>query len=444
MSMFPPPPHPRSWRPSAPPIGAEADGLLELPPEVLLPEQAHPVQARSQHLHSQVQETTAGNLDDFSEDDLKTTPYQSDYPPPDPQAHQQAWPEIAPSPAAYSSWPPTVIDARATAADLGDRLTASTHVFLERARVWLSRALIQAERLFDRLGNSISEHWDRIGDRRKGWWRSRAPYVLGLLVVATSMFSIGRTIESATEPDAESTAAAAPGASRGPTSASEGGPGEASAERSAAAQDIQSSSIALPPVPGVSLGPDKEAPILVSLAENLLAARRDTEAVPVLERALARNPKLTDDPGFLRVVKRAALSEDRLAAAQAYALLVGPMGERGAEILYEISVSPASRPSVRERAAYFVYTKDFERKAPLPLYAAFKLVSAPTCEAKKSLLPFAAEAGGRHALAYLKELDQRKACTLDDLDNCYSCMNTDEELPRTIAEIEARLGGAAP
>jgi hypothetical protein len=440
--MFPPPPHPRSWRPAAPPIGAEADGRVELPPELLLSDLERFEQERTGQLHRQ--QVAASDLDDFAEDDLKTTPYQSDFPPPDPHAHQQAWPEIPPSPMAYSSWPPTVIDARATAADLGDRLTASTHVFLERARVWRARAVLQADRLFDRWGVAISEHWDRFfgqGGRRQGWLRSRAPYVVGLLVVATSMFSIGRTIDS--ESEAEGPAAAATGPSSGSGTTDEARATDAQAERSASAQDLQTASIALPPVPGVSLGPDKEAPILVSLAENLLAARRDTEAVPVLERALARNPKLTDDPGFLRVVKRAALSEDRLAAAQAYALLVGPMGERGAEILYEISVSPASRPSVRERAAYFVYTKDFERKAPLPLYAAFKLVSAPTCEAKKSLLPFAAEAGGRHALAYLKELDQRKVCTLDDLDNCYSCMNSDEELPRTIAEIEARLGGPA-
>lgn len=440
MSMFPPPPHPRSWRPAAPPIGAEADGRVELPSELLLSDLERLEQERAERLHAQ--QVAASDLDDFAEDDLKTTPYQSDFPPADPHAHQQAWPEIPPSPMAYSSWPPTVVDARATAADLGDRLTASTHVFLERARVWLARAVLQADRLFDRLGIAISEHWDRLfghGGRRQGWLRSRAPYVLGLLVVATSMFSIGRTIDS--ESEAEEPAPATTGPSSGPGTT--GDALTAQRERSAAAHDLQTAAIALPPVPGVSLGPDKEAPILVSLAENLLAARRDTEAVPVLERALARSPKLTDDPGFVRVVKRAALSEDRLAAAQAYALLVGPMGERGAEILYEISVSPASRPSVRERAAYFVYTKDFERKAPLPLYAAFKLVSAPTCEAKKSLLPFAAEAGGRHALAYLKELDQRKVCTLDDLDNCYSCMNTDEELPRTIAEIEARLGSPA-
>lgn len=444
MSMFPPPPHPRSWRPAAPPIGAEADDRLELPSDVL-----SPVPSEYQAEYHQA----TSDLDDF-EDDLKTTPYQSDFPPPDPEARQQAWPEIPPSPMAYSSWPPTVVDARATAADLSDRLTTSTHVFLERARVWWSRASDRTDELLDQWIRAVSDQWDRIArpkqasDRNETWgrmpdWlRGRTPYVLGLLVVATSMFAIGRTMESAEEADDDTAASAATGLVD--SKLADEAPASHSTQEPAPPSEVQDSAIALPPVPGVSLGPDKEAPILVSLAESLLAARRDTEAVPVLERALARNPKLTDDPGFLRVVKRAALSEDRLAAAQAYSLLVGPMGERGAEILYEISVSPASRPAVRERAAYFVYTKDFERKAPLPLYAAFKLVSAPTCEAKKSLLPFAAEAGGRHALAYLKELEQRKVCTLDDLDNCYSCMNSDEELPRTIAELEARLSGATP
>lgn len=431
MSLIPPPPHPRSWRPP-PPEGADVDANVELSAEDLVPEESAA--------------ETPSDLYDFGEDDIETTPYQSDYPSPDLRAQQPSWPVIQPALTNYSSWPPTVVDTQAAdahtpvyaePADFGDRLSAFGRVLLEQTRTWLLRASWQVRSLGAKWVAMVGEHWDRVGDREKGWLRSRAPYVLGLLVVATSMFSIGRTMESSAEapPSSESGLAAALG---------EGSSSPPSTARIEHGQDGASGEISLPAMPGVSPSPDKEAPILVGLAENLLAARRDAEAVPVLERALARNAKLTDDPDFLRVVKRAALSEDRMAAAQTYALLVGPMGERGAEILYEISVSADSRRGVRERAAYFVYTKDFERKAPLPLYAAFKLVSASTCEAKKSLLPFAAEAGGRHALAYLKELDARKVCTLEDLDNCYSCMNADEELPRTIAEIEARLGSSPP
>jgi hypothetical protein len=169
-------------------------------------------------------------------------------------------------------------------------------------------------------------------------------------------------------------------------------------------------------------------------------AGRDAEAVPVLERALARTPGIANDPTFLRVMKLGALSQDPITAAQIHALLIGPMGERGAEVLYEISTSRTARKGVRDRANAFVYTKDFEHKAPLPLYAAFKLLTAPTCEAKKSLLAFAAEAGGRHALDYLRELDEHKICSLDDFDNCYPCMNLDDTLPQAIEKIEKRLG----
>jgi len=375
----------------------------------------------------------------FAEDDLQTTPYNSDYPPPDLQNHRRSWPIIPAAPLNYSSWPPTVLDARTTVVDFSDRLAALARELFARARLGFTRGAGQARAYLQSGATSLAETWDGVDERKKGLLRldllrGRAPYVAGLILVALAMFSIGRTVRSGAEAANDVKGAAAPTPEASPM---HGSMGPAAVGGPAHQEEIR-----LPAVPGVSPSPDKEAPILLALAENLIAARRDAEAVPVLERALARNPKLTDDPAFLRVVKRAALSEDRMAAAQTYALLVGPMGERGAEILYEISVSPASRRGVRERAAYYVYTKDFERKAPLPLYAAFKLVSAPTCEAKKSLLPFAAEAGGRHALAYLRELDERKICTLEDLDNCYSCMNVDEELPRTITEIETRLGSA--
>lgn len=430
MSILPPPPHPRSWPPPPPPYAVsdrqEQSAVTErqeLAEEDLVPYES----------------ATTSELYDFSEDDLQTTPYNPDYPPADMQDHKRSWPEIRPASLNHSSWPPTVLDAHSRVEevdDVEDGLPSSVRELALRVRTWSTRTAWRARLLLQRGVTTLGDGWERVvDDRRRGWLLTRAPYAVGLLVVATSMFSIGRTVESATE---DPSAVKASSLSRpAPASASSQSPVAASA---AALAPETNEEISLPAVPGVSPSPDKEAPILVALAENLLAARRDAEAVPVLERALARNPTLTDDPTFLRVVKRAALSEERMAAAQTYALLTGPMGERGAEILYEISVSPDSRRGVRERAAYYVYTKDFEKKAPLPLYAAFKLVSAPTCDAKKSLLPFAAEAGGRHALAYLRELDQRKVCTLDDLDNCYSCMNVDSELPRTIAEIEARLG----
>jgi hypothetical protein len=453
---------------------AQAEARDELPADDLVPDPS-------------ASAASADVLYDFGEDDLATTPYQSDYPPPNATDHRRSWPIIPPAPlpdftldreahqlprhqppyqptqepahpathqpvthsANYSSWPPTVLEARATMASWSSVAGSSWQTFVNRTQMVLTRVAWQARSFAHQARLWFEERFAGIDEGHKGWMRAKAPYAAGLVIVATSMFSIGRTFEPATDEagsdkassdEASSDEAKAAGTASAEGNATIRAEGTTTQARVVESATSSPAALSLPPVPGLSPTADNEAPILVGLAENLSAAGRDAEAVPVLERALARNPELTRDPAFLRALKRAALSEDRTAAVQAYALLVGPMGERGAELLYEISISPAARRSVRERAAYYVYTKDFEHKAPLPLYAAFKLLSAPTCEAKKSLLPFAAEAGGRHALDYLRELDKRKVCSLDDFDNCYPCMNTDEELPDTITKIETRLG----
>lgn len=186
--------------------------------------------------------------------------------------------------------------------------------------------------------------------------------------------------------------------------------------------------------------PGDETEILLAQAERLLTERRDTEVGPLLDRALARKPELKNDARVAKILRRTAASEDRTAAADGFAMLTGPMGEKGAEVLYEISLDEKVRKGVRVRADGFLHSKDFDRTASLPLYAAVKLRSAKTCEAKQSLVEFAADAGDRHVLEYLRELDKKTVCSPEDLENCYPCMRSDSRLETAIAKLSKRLG----
>jgi hypothetical protein len=114
------------------------------------------------------------------------------------------------------------------------------------------------------------------------------------------------------------------------------------------------------------------------------------------------------------------------------------MGETGAALLYELSLKPDVRDAVRQRARSWLASKDFERVAPLPVYAAVRLRNAPSCEQKRDLLDFAGKAGGKYVLTYLKELEQKKACAPDDMENCFECLRADSRLVDTIAKIEGR------
>jgi hypothetical protein len=179
-----------------------------------------------------------------------------------------------------------------------------------------------------------------------------------------------------------------------------------------------------------------EASVLLDLAESLIAQRREAEVIPILERLIARQPQLKDDPRVGRLLMITAAVEERRAAAGSYALLTGPMGETGAALMYELSQRKDVRDGVRRRAASWLESKEFERVAPLTVYAAVRLREADSCEDKHGLLDFAGKAGGKYVLAYLQELDRKKLCAADDLVNCYPCMRNDSLLADTIAKVE--------
>jgi hypothetical protein len=181
-----------------------------------------------------------------------------------------------------------------------------------------------------------------------------------------------------------------------------------------------------------------EATLLLDLGNQLLTQRKDAEVVPLVARLIAREPTRTNDPRVHAILLAAAASDDRKAATDGHALLTGPMGEAGATIMYELSLKSGVREAVRTRARTWLASKDFERIAALPVFAAQKLRAARSCEDKHDLLDFAARAGGKHVLEYLKELERKKSCAPDDLEHCYPCMGNDDKLSNVIASLEKK------
>jgi hypothetical protein len=181
-----------------------------------------------------------------------------------------------------------------------------------------------------------------------------------------------------------------------------------------------------------------EAAVLLNLGDQLLTQRRDADVPALVARLIAREPARKDDPRVARILLATASSDDRKAAADSHVLLTGPMGEAGATLVYELSLKRGVRDSVRMRAQTWLGSKDFEKVAPLPVYAAQRLRAAKTCEDKHSLLDFAERAGGKHVLEYLKEVEKKKACAPDDLEHCYPCMRNDSKLSDVIVSLERK------
>jgi hypothetical protein len=179
-----------------------------------------------------------------------------------------------------------------------------------------------------------------------------------------------------------------------------------------------------------------EATVLLDLGSSLILEKRPSDVPSLVARLIAREPEMKNDPRVHKLLFATAASDDRRVAAETYTLLTGPMGEAGAALLYEIASDSEVRKAVRARARAWLATKDFERLAPLSVYAAAKIEMAKSCEDKYALLDFAQRAGGKYVLKVLKDIEKKKACEPDDLDNCYPCMRNDGKLSDAIARIE--------
>src|SRR5690606_12240430 len=118
--------------------------------------------------------------------------------------------------------------------------------------------------------------------------------------------------------------------------------------------------------------------------------------------ALAIDPKLNESPRIAGVLFRAAQAPASQEAA--FRLLQGPMGTRGADILYDLANTEGVRSGVKARAAKIVASEEFRQSASPALSVALDLKKARTCTAYAGLLERAQHVGDARALALLKPL----------------------------------------
>jgi serine/threonine protein kinase len=200
---------------------------------------------------------------------------------------------------------------------------------------------------------------------------------------------------------------------------------------------------AMPPShasPSSPSSPSDEVSIFLTLANTYSTEHRDAEAVALVSRELSRHPELKNDARVTAVLARTVRSDSRQVADESFSQLSGPMGERGAEIVYGVATDGSVRDSLRKRSEDWLTSKDFDRTSSAALYSAVKLRYAKSCEQKRALLPLAADVGGKQTLEYLRELDSRIICRANDLANCFPCLAGEPRLKDAISRVEKRVG----
>ncbi len=259
--------------------------------------------------------------------------------------------------------------------------------------------------------------------------------VLGLLV-ALIVNALGSDGEAASTLQARQTPSAAslPSSTR-PASAK---PRKAAQQKSTEEVALeQAKSKGLEALTALAKERPNDGAVLLALAQAQVGAKQYAQAVGTVSKALEVDPKLNSSEKISSLLFTTAQSKS--GRQETFQLLEGPMGSRGADIVYDISIDERIKASVRRRAEKYLKSREFDRASSPALNIAVALRYASQCEQKHALLLRAKNVGDVRSLTYLEAFKQRSGCGSGGKQDCYPCLRKDSRLQDAIAAIKARV-----
>jgi len=183
----------------------------------------------------------------------------------------------------------------------------------------------------------------------------------------------------------------------------------------------------------------KSAQARLELAKAHRANEQYREAVEAAAKAIELDPKLRLEGEVATLLWATAQHADSRDAA--FALLEGPMGDKGADIIYDLSVGKRVGARTKQRAREFLSSERIQSQASPALRIVLELQSARTCRTVHALLPRAQKDGDERALRYLRAYLSRRGCGRRRSHDCYPCLRADRQLTDAISAIEKRSKG---
>jgi serine/threonine protein kinase len=181
--------------------------------------------------------------------------------------------------------------------------------------------------------------------------------------------------------------------------------------------------------------PKDPHPVL-ELARASVAGRDYVKAVGFVGRALNLDPTLSDSKQVASVLFQTA--QVRPASDASFALLTGPMGKHGPDIVYDLAATEVVKLWVRTRADQWLRSADFDRLSTPELSIAVALRFATSCPQRSALLSRAKTVGDERSLGYLNMYKATTGCGRRHRDDCYACLRSDSRLAETIDAIKTR------
>ncbi|HEU5077172.1 MAG TPA: protein kinase [Polyangiaceae bacterium] len=255
--------------------------------------------------------------------------------------------------------------------------------------------------------------------------------LIGLLavLVAGLVSSLGEDHPQA-QPDASARVETKAADSAAPVAPLDTGP------PSLADQLKQAESQGLPALEALAKANPNDGSVQLALAQGRVNAKQYAEAVGAVSAALKVDPELNVSKRVASLLFTTAQSKS--GRERTFQLLEGPMGSRGADIVYDIAVHPTIKPQVKARAEKYLKSEAFERSSSPELNIAVALRHAERCEQKHALLLRAKNVGDSRSLASLEPLVKTDGCGDGGKRDCYPCLRADSRLADAIAAVKAR------
>ncbi|HSO33498.1 MAG TPA: protein kinase [Labilithrix sp.] len=201
-----------------------------------------------------------------------------------------------------------------------------------------------------------------------------------------------------------------------------------------------------------ALGPDaiealvKEFPQDAALPAKLAVAYqsqgRTADALRTVRALVTASPAAATDDELLQLVTITAAKGKGDDDDEAFALLEGPFGERGVDALVELTTAKAATRAVAERlharAARSLAKPEVRAHATPAVSVLLDVKAAPTCVAKRELLPRAKEIGDARMAPLLKSFKATRGCGFLGRADCFPCLRREPALDEAIEAVEAR------
>jgi eukaryotic-like serine/threonine-protein kinase len=182
----------------------------------------------------------------------------------------------------------------------------------------------------------------------------------------------------------------------------------------------------------------KDIAVWVELARARLAAGNASAALDAAKDAYLADPAANKDARLATVLWKTAQKRDT--SEKTLNLLGVGFGDRGVDILYDLTTTPGVRRDVKKAAASALYTTAAQDAASPALKVLLALEHTTSCEEKLALLARAESDADSRSLPLLTAMRSTVGCGKRRRHDCYPCLRQGPQLDNTIAAVRQRNG----